>query len=181
MALAFDLGLATCGWAAIELRRAGGAGLEDLGFIGTDKSDKKLNVSAPQDEWRRAQELWTAIDERVGYFNPAILLAEQKSLPRHASAAGKVSMAWGVLASIARQRKLPIAVKTPQEIRAYFEVPKGGSKVDVQRAVLITVPRMMELLGAKGLNKADSVHPVDATAAGFACLDTEIARAVWAR
>ncbi len=178
MVLGFDLGLATCGWTAAELNKDEGAELVDLGFIGTEKSSKKRNVGAASDEWRRAQELWRALADQVRYFQPSVLLAEEKSLPRHASAAGKVSMAWGVLAALAASNRLPLVTKTPQEIRHYFEVPKGGSKTDVQRAVMVTVPGMMSLLKKKGLNKADSVHPVDAVAATWACLESEIVRAV---
>lgn len=177
MVLAFDLGLATCGWAGAELKK-GATTIEGLGFIGTEKSSKKRDVLASHDDLRRARELWQTIDDKVRFYVPRVLIVERKSLPRNSSTAGKISMAWGVFAAIAQARELPVVQASPQEVRRFFELAKDASKDTITDAVMKTSPEAGRLLAVQQLNKADRQHPIDATAALYACLESEIVRAV---
>ena len=177
MVMALDLGLATLGWSAAELQKDG-TPLDNLGFIGTEKSDKKRDVLSSHDDLRRARELFTALDEKVRVYSPRVLIVERKSLPRNSSTAGKISMAWGVFAAIAQARDLPVVQASPQEVRRFFELPKKASKDDVTAAVIQTVHGAGAMLGRAAFNKADRQHPIDATAALYACLESEIVRAV---
>ncbi len=182
LVLGLDLGLANCGWALWRLV-ARDAVLVDLGLWSTEKSDKRREVLASHDEMRRARELANQMDRLLNEWRDVgqpvrAVAVEAKSLPRNASSASKIGMAWGVFAAEVERRGLPVVQASPQEVRKALGLAKSASKLDVQACVFAHTAGAQAMLAAKKIVKGDWEHPVDASAAVLACQDSEILRAV---
>ena len=187
VALSFDVGLATCGAAVVRLHPREIELVRSSCFIST-KSDKKRGVLSADDDLRRAEELGAWMGGLFDDVQPRVVVAERKSLPRNASAAGKISIAWGVLSEQRRTRKLPLVQASPQEVRRALSLPKGATKLDVQAAVTKGRPEVMPMLTRWLLEEFPGhtprqrelmhEHPVDAFAAFLACELSEVVKAI---
>ena len=116
--LGIDPGLAHCGLAILD----GVTVVEAHTFV-TKPSTKKQHVHVSHDTIRRAREL----SGRLRYLMMGIHIVaiEGISMPRHASSAGKLCLAFGVIASLCESLGLPLIQFSPQEVKAYFGTKKG--------------------------------------------------------
>ncbi len=176
--ISFDVGLATCGAAIVRLAPRA-IELQALDVFVSSKSDKKRGVLSADDDLRRAEELGAWMQGLFDDVQPRVVVAERKSLPRNASAAGKISIAWGVLSEQRRTRKLPLVQASPQEVRRALGLAKNASKLDVQARVEDLHPSVARELARAGITTVAKIeHPVDAFAAFLACEQSEVVKAI---
>lgn len=168
--LGIDPGFASLGWAVVELcPDPSGYFVVDAGVFHTEKSSKRLNVRSSCDNWRRAVEMHRHLKTLLVPFNIVAVCAEAMSFPRNASAAGKMSMTWGVLAALLDDLSIPIAQATPQDIKLAVCGRKNADKAEVQAGVIQLVS-----LPLNGHPKADREHIADAIGAVIACEASEV-------
>jgi crossover junction endodeoxyribonuclease RuvC len=180
--MGIDPGFAACGWALVRLRPTAEEVL-GLGVIETEKSDKKRQVRASDDNLRRARELTSELQvvlEQRGGERVAVLAAEAQSWPRNAGAVAKVGIAWGVVAALATIHSVSVVQASPQEVKKAICGRKDASKEAIAEAMLSwAAPRgaadairamRAEVAGAK------HEHAWDALAAVVTCLDSELVR-----
>lgn len=181
--VAFDPGLARAGVAVARLRPLSEGGEEPfepiaLGCWATEKSAKKLDVLASNDDFRRAREQAGRLDVllrrkpcRVRY-----LAVEAMSFPRNARTSAQIAMFWGALAHACMIGAFPVVQASPQQIRARLGVQKKQPKDAVHAALVrrFGARAIARLLG--DLTKEERNHPLDALAALVASEESEIFR-----
>jgi Holliday junction resolvasome RuvABC endonuclease subunit len=103
--------------------------------------------------------------------NVRAIAAEAMSFPRNASNSAKMALCWGVLASIAEARGLPIVQTSPQALKRAVTGSATADKAEVQFGLLRRFGNDVEelFIGPDGLRE----HAFDALAAVVACLDSE--------
>jgi crossover junction endodeoxyribonuclease RuvC len=168
-----DPGFGHLGAAVVELSPKHALVLA-LHHSSTEKSDKKRSVYASDDNLRRAQELSVSLENLIAAYHPVALCVEAMSFPRNASSAQKVGIAWGVIASLARQYGLPVLQQSPQAIKLAVCGRKDASKEDVQAALHTRYSNLTALDKTAKLTKTVREHPYDALAAVVACLNSEV-------
>lgn len=168
--LGIDHGLATLGLAVVELT-ASGEVVRSLEVVRTDKSDRKREVRASDDNVRRLVELSAALEARIGPEVVA-LAAESQSWPRSALSIAKVAMVWGVIGAVAQRHSLPVIQASPQEAKRALTGRKDASKGDVQVALEVRYPDLPDWPRPRALVE----HAADALAAVVACLDHSVVK-----
>jgi Holliday junction resolvasome RuvABC endonuclease subunit len=175
--LGLDPALRTLGFARLVQTESTLVPVE-LGLIRTDEID---DLSASQSNFVAGQDLYAEvrdliIDER-GIPKVDEIRAEAMSYPPGAASSGKISVCWGVIASVTREFGIPVKQASPQTIRKALGLPKRSAsekqagKDDVLRAMeaKFGAQTIADLLARAGLTtKADKRHPVDALAATVA-------------
>jgi crossover junction endodeoxyribonuclease RuvC len=161
--IGIDPGFASMGLAHVQLLAKKERVLR-MGVIRTQKSTKKQNILATEDNIKRTSELYSELQK---WMNPDVIAicAEGQSWPRNASSSAKVGMAWGVIVAIAEQAGIPIIQASPQEIKKILTGKRSASKLTVQIALIEKYE--LDLSQAKFTN---SDHCFDALAAIVACL-----------
>jgi Holliday junction resolvasome RuvABC endonuclease subunit len=171
--LGLDPALRTLGFAVAEQQGSKIIPVR-LGLIKTAECE---DLSASESNFDAAQILACKLAELVTEYRIDEFRAEAMSYPPSASSAGKISYAWGVLATVAFWHGKQLKQASPQTIRKTLGLPKRSAKektqgkVDVvhameQRFDKATIAR---LLAAEGITrKADKQHPIDALAAAAA-------------
>jgi crossover junction endodeoxyribonuclease RuvC len=170
--LGVDPGLASFGWGAVRLFPK----LERIvrvEVIKTKPSPKKLKVLAADDTSRRARELATTLREVITRFKPVVIAAEAYSAPRHASSAGKLNRAWGVLDGLTVEFSLPLVQTSPQAIKKLLCEDASASKAQVQAALELRYDRQFQSFVERS-PKGDLEHGFDAVGAVVACLDSDV-------
>jgi Holliday junction resolvasome RuvABC endonuclease subunit len=172
LVLGIDPGFANLGWVLVELDGAAGKEvLLDMGLVTTEKSAKKQNVLASNDNYRRAREISRALRALP---RPRVICCEAMSFPRSSSAAAKVAMTWGVVADYCESEGVAMLMASPKELKHAVCQNAGASKSDVQKALRLRFgARPAELLTAAGVPASGQEHPYDALAAVVACLNSE--------
>jgi Holliday junction resolvasome RuvABC endonuclease subunit len=165
--LGIDPGFASIGYAIVQIEPEK---LIDLGVIRTEKSGKKRGVLASDDNLRRAREIHKALLRKILGLRVVAICAESMSFPRNASAAAKVAISWGVLASIAEQLAIPIVQASPQEIKRKLCGRKDASKADIEAAVRKLYKSPVEPNVPRSLRE----HAWDALSAIAACQDSDV-------
>jgi Holliday junction resolvasome RuvABC endonuclease subunit len=156
-----DIGFAHLGIVKAELMPQS-IKILDAKVILTEKSDKKREVKAADDNIRRtaelASELYSWLDEEV-----VAICAESQSWPRNSSACSKLGMSWGVVTTLSVLEDIPIIQSSPQEIKLAVAGTKSASKLQVieQRFPKMKWPT----------RSAHKEHVADATAAIISCLN----------
>ena len=171
--LGVDPGLAHMGLALVRIEPASEV-VEGLYVVRTKKDEnKKVRVS--DDNVRRAQELGALLVSIGERFEIVMIAAESMSFPKDASAAGKMSISWGVLALFALMYRIPIAQAAPRRIKRIVCGDQKASKEDVEFALLRRYGNQIEdlLSGPRGLAE----HAYDALGAVVTLLDEDIVRA----
>lgn len=185
--LGVDPGFANFGWAVVQidagaslyqlepLPGGGTIAVVAMGVLETEKANKKQKVLASDDNFRRARLIarWF-YSELPGV--PQVLCAESMSFPRNASAAAKVAMTWGILATVCELQELPMVMASPQEVKVGVCGEKSASKEQVIAALNQRFPEAERCV--KGLAKGKLEHPYDALAAIVTCIDSEVIRAI---
>ena len=150
----------------------------ELGLIRTDEIDE---LSASQSNFVAGQDLYASFRDLIVDENgiPTVdeIRAEAMSFPPGAASAAKISICWGVLATLTREHGIPLKQASPQTIRKTLALPKRSigekelGKDDVLRAMeaKFGARTIADLLARAGITKkADKRHPVDALAAAVA-------------
>lgn len=182
--LGVDPGLANFGWALVELEPNGAERFVECGVMSTEKSQRKGNVLASDDNMRRARELHDGllgVLRTVGKVYPCgdanivAIAAEAMSFVRAASAAAKLAMSWGVLAAFSAYRDMPIVQASPQLIKKTMCGVATATKEDVQRAIAERFGTHPDAMFSH-LRKTEREHAADALAAIVTCRDAEVIR-----
>lgn len=145
-----------------------------LRVIRTEKDDKKRNVLAMDDNFRRAQEIAGELELIVQEHPVRIIAAEGMSFPRSSSVAAKIALSWGVLAMLCKMTKLPMVQTSPQRMKKVICGSQKASKEDIESALLVRYGNRIEDLfeGPDGFRE----HPFDALGASVVALDSEVVR-----
>jgi len=181
--LGLDPGFSALGYALVNLYTKK---LVSLGVVRTKKSDKKRRVLASDDNLRRSREIHRELmnllgehdDDRLmgcGHYdgtNCVAVCAEAMSFPRNSSAAAKVAMSWGIIASVADRFGLPVVQASPQEIKKKLCGRKDASKEDIEAAV----KKLYRADDSWLKNVPDSLHEHawDALSAIAGCADSDV-------
>lgn len=175
--LGLDTGLATFGYALVELSRDGTITPLRMGVVRTEKDARKNTVLATEDNLRRARVVAGVLEELVSVHRVRMLTAESMSLPRNASASAKIGMAWGIVAALSERYDLPLAQVSPQVLKkAVCPAIKGASKDEIQDALCARFHTTNLRALVAGLPKGMHEHPFDALGTIVACSDGEILR-----
>lgn len=176
--LGIDPGLATFGVTLVDLQPEGEAVI-DMAITTTSKSSKKQNVLAADDTFRRACELaeWFRVFLMNATPPMQAICVESMSWPRNSSAAAKVAMAWGIIASVRNHFGVPIVMASPQEIKVAVCGVKTASKEQV-RHELCARYRGSEAIARfqEKVPKSKQEHGFDALGSVVACLGSEVLR-----
>jgi len=171
--IGFDPGFKSFGYAVVELRperdRAVAAGV-----IRTEKSSKKHNVLSTDDNFRRARAIADQIGLLLETWQPVAMCAESMSYPPSSSAAAKMAMSWGILATYSSLRGLALVQASPQEVKKTVWGSKNASKEEVAAAVRSKYPEFAELLSSLRVPVSLHEHAYDAGAAIITGLRGEI-------
>jgi Holliday junction resolvasome RuvABC endonuclease subunit len=181
LVLGIDVGLATCGWAVVELLAEGGLRLGPLGVIRTQKAKTKGTL-ATDDLHRRGQELARALAHVLDSWPPVCVCAESISYPRNAATSAMIGRAWGVLDAELQRRGHALISASPKAIKKAATGKQSASKEEVIAALDArtdgALRRQLAGIRAKTMHE----HPADALGAVVACLDHDhmrLARAAW--
>lgn len=174
--LGLDPGFASFGYSVVRFTPEGEEVIT-VNVIRTKKIDKKRNVLASDDNFRRARAIAAVLREVVIGFRPKAFAAEALSLPRNASAAAKVSMAWGILADIVEEFQIPLVQQSPQGIKKGLCGKVSATKAEVQQVVMDRYPGAFESF-MSGTPKSQWEHGFDSVSAIVATLDSDVLRAV---
>lgn len=126
--LGIDPGLATCGLARMKIWHAAtgqptASEIHAHTFV-TESQVRKQNVHASHDAMKRAGDLATCLDAWMSEVD--LVVYEGISMPRHASSAGKLCIAFGVIAAMLHKYRLPALQVSPQELAKFFGAVRGG-------------------------------------------------------
>ena len=171
--IALDPGFATIGFAVLGLVPR--PRVTAFGIFRTDKTAKKQNVLAVEDNMRRAIEIARFLRQVVANAPKTVAIcAEAMSFPRSASVAAKVALTWGVLASISEDHGIPILQASPQQVKAAVCGAKTASKTDVQDAVAGFYPEIVDLRAR--IPRGAWEHPHDALAVAHLMLESQVVK-----
>lgn len=150
----------------------------ELGLIVTSEIE---DVSASKSNFVSAQDLYAGVRDLFVDESGNLLVdevrAEAMSFPPGASSSSKISLCWGVVASITRELGIPLKQASPQAIHKALGLQKRpieereDGKDDVLRAMQAMFgERTIDVLlrNAGITRKADKRHPIDALAAAVA-------------
>lgn len=175
--MGIDPGFASTGF---SLLRLGKESSQDqivlMGLIRTQKSSAVRKIRASDDNLARAREIYADLCRLVDQYNVRIICAETMSYPRNASSAAKMSMCWGVIASLSFQKNLPVVQASPQEIKKKLCGLANASKEDIQ----VSLNKKFKALGVpdspflRNIPKSAIEHPYDALASVIACQDSDV-------
>lgn len=168
--LGCDPGLASFGLALVDVD-ATDERVVALEVLRTEKSSRKRSVLAADDNVRRCRELSARLLYLVGQHRPRVICAESMSHPRGSSAAAKLAMSWGALATVAEILALPLVQAAPKAIKLATAGSGTASKEDVQAALERRYPGL-----AWPSRKSDVEHAADALGAVVACLESDVVR-----
>lgn len=171
--LGTDIGFASFGVAVVELGDAAET-VYELDVIRTDKSSKKSNVLATEDNIRRTREICVALRALIRRHNIRAICGEAMSFPRSSSVAGKMCLAWGVVAALTVEFDLPLVQCTPMQLKKAVCGNKSAAKEDVETALLERYGDAVDRLFT-GL-PSQREHCFDALGSVVAGLDSEVLR-----
>lgn len=142
------------------------------GVVTTEKSSKKRNVLAADDNLRRAKEVAAVLTGLVDLWKIKAICAESMSFPRNASAAAKMAMTWGVVATLSSMKSIPVVQASPQEIKANLCGRRDASKEDIQGKVIEVHEELPGFL--QDIAPSNRNHAYDAAAAYMASASCEL-------
>lgn len=179
--LGMDPGFASFGFGVVQLLPEGER-IVRVDVIRTQKSAKKLNVKAADDNFRRGQAISAILHDVVKEYQPVALAAESASWPRNASSSAKLALSWGILIDLCHVYHLPMAQASPQEIKKVLCKKKSATKEDIRQALEALYPHQFDAFKtefpAKNPPKPHGQweHGFDAVGAVVACLSTDVIR-----
>ena len=182
--LGVDPGFANIGLVVVKLKSNKEFVKHVEAFV-TKKSPKKTRVLTTDDNLMRAKQIARRLRELDRKYRFRGIAAEAMSFPRNASAAAKMSLAWGVLADLSEGAGIPIIQARPQAIRAALGLQpkkaegKDSAKNRTQVALRKRFKKFASLVERSGIPKGRWEHCYDALAAVVACLESPEIQ--WAR
>ena len=172
--LGADPGFASFGYTVVELLPDSEQILA-INVIRTKKDERKGKVLASDDNFRRTRAIYSALKGVLQEYPIVALTAEAMSYPRNAAAAGKMSLAWGVIASLAEEFQLPTAQATPQRIKKTLCGNIKATKEEVQDELRRRYKG--QFFGfQEALPKTQWEHGFDAVGSVVTCLDSDVLR-----
>lgn len=184
LVLGIDPGFASVGYALIDLLPEGEV-LVRVGVLTTKKSLAKHAVYASDDNFNRSREIYRGLADLVNARERVMTICvESMSFPRNASAAAKVAMSWGILASFSESLSIPLVQISPQEVKKHVCNDRKASKKEVFDAVCLRYKDFKPMCEAMKIPAGQLEHPTDALATVIAALDSDVlklARAAVAR
>lgn len=170
--LGLDPGFANCGYAEIQLH-PDREEVISLGVIRTKKSSAKKNILSTDDNFDRLQEIakelkWM-LDNRKQI---KAICAESMSYPPNASAAAKMAMVWGVIATLSLTYSIPVLQVSPQRIKKAVCGNNDASKEDIETELIEMYSPRPDLLDGTPRSKRE--HAFDGLGAIVACLDNPV-------
>lgn len=198
LALGIDPGLATFGYALVELR-PDALHVVKMGVFRTEKTGTKAHVFQADDNFRRARDLAGGLLEMLAPYiaDVRIICAESMSHPMFvnkitgqrnvmASIVVQMGLAWGIVASLAEQWNIPVVQTSPQNLKKSVCGTQKATKKQIQETLdarFCGTPGAPEPLGDRYLKpnnvpKSYWEHPYDALAAVFALQHADAFRAV---
>ena len=142
-----------------------------MGVIRTQKSNKKANVLASNDNHRRIAEIFKLLfplSQDVIMFT-----AEAQSWPRNASSSAKVGMAWGVISSLSELLSVPLLQMSPQAMKKSICGNKSASKQEIADALTTRYGIVIADVLLKDVPPGQREHAFDALGSVCATLDGE--------
>jgi Holliday junction resolvasome RuvABC endonuclease subunit len=153
-----------------------------MGLVRTHKSTKKAHVRQADDTFRRAGELAAELIGIIEQHRPKGICIESFSPPRHASVAGKMGHAYGVVAALSELHDLPVIAATPVEVRRAVEAShKDKEEVEafLRTMYMQTSPKAIRRFENEWRrNKTQLNHAWDAVAVYEAVKRSEVIRAL---
>jgi Holliday junction resolvasome RuvABC endonuclease subunit len=164
--LGIDPGFATCGLAAVDVT-PGAERVVELQVVRTEKSKRKLDVRASDDNVRRASELEAALSVCCSRHRPVALACDW---PRDATTSAKVGIAWGVVVAVAHRFAIPIVQASPQAQRRIKQALCGSKTATKDDVILAIEQRFPGVQWPEPPSLRE--HAADAAAAVLACMDS---------
>lgn len=177
--LGIDPGFANLGWCHAEYD---GKTLvvRDMGTVTTNKSTKKIPVA--WDNIKRTQRLHTHLMALALVPHPSGMVpvdctcAEAMSYPPNAATAAKMSLSWGVIASVTAALKIPLVQPSPRDIKMAVAGSHKASKAMMSQRLHEYYPEIEALLDPIPGSRRE--HPIDALGAIVASLQSDVVKAV---
>lgn len=177
-AVAVDPGFSKLGVVVVEVAPPGE--MHRIALVNvweTEKSSKKRDVKAVDDDVRRARQIAASFQVLFSRWSPVLATMESKTVvPGRASATSKVSLAIGTFVAEVERAQLPFLQASPAEVRNRFAIGRGSSKDEVRACV------RRHILGCELVEKEIPEklreHAYDAAAAFLAVEDSDAFRAV---
>lgn len=139
------------------------------GVIRTEKSSKKVQLRASEDNIGRAQSILTSLTVIQSTHKCHAIATESMSWPRNAGVVAKMGIVWGVLASFAFSTGMPMIQSSPMEIKRKVCGDGKASKEHMIAAVREIFPNL-EFPSQETLHE----HAADAVGAVVAARDSEV-------
>lgn len=175
LVLGIDPGFASVGYALMTVRPTDEQ-LVQVGVIATKKTATKHAMYASDDNFRRGREIYRTLTGLLtDWGRVKAICAESMSFPRNASAAAKVAICWGILASLSEAHCIPFVQVSPQTVKKCLCGVVTASKTDVLHAVRKRYPTFDKLATTCATQLE---HPTDAVATIVAALDSDILRLI---
>jgi len=166
--LGIDPGFSSMGWAVGEVN-AGVVRALYCGVIRTEKNTKKTNTRSSEDNILRAKVIQLALSDIITRYLIHVIATETMSWPRNAGVVAKMGIAWGVIASISGQYKLPIVQAAPMILKRKVTGNGKASKEEMIATIKSMYPDL-----AMPRQEVLQEHAADAVAAILACSDSEL-------
>lgn len=136
-----DPGFASFGYAIAQIDGTGQVkplivrGVPVMRLISTDKSNKKLEVYAGDDNVRRCREIYIGLCEVFEAFKPKAFVVERMSYPRSAPVSHKMGLAWGAVVAATTNGNIPIVQISPQAVKKALTGSRSASKDAIQQTL----------------------------------------------
>lgn len=161
--LGVDPGFANFGAVVMDTRVDDDRAVLWAGVLRTKKDTRKQRRMV-DDNLQRTYELCAELIALFDTYQPTLVCAEAMSFPRSASVAGKMCLAWGVLATLLHQRKVPLVQSSPQELKRAVCGTNTASKEEMAVALDARIGTALRPHLAR-LSKGQHEHVYDAVAA----------------
>jgi len=183
--LGIDGGFAKIGYCVADYHPADRILLPlELGLVKTDKL-ASFATRACDDNILRAQDIARRLGAllrypaKTGAVTVGAVCSEAMSYPRNSTSAAKVSLTWGVLATLCELHSLPIVQAAPQAVKKGLTGRKDASKEDIIQILQAKYPQNPAVIRAsEDICKTDQEHPFDALASILCCVDSDVLRGV---
>jgi Holliday junction resolvasome RuvABC endonuclease subunit len=186
--LGIDPGFTAMGWAVASLNPVK---IVAVGVVKTKPSEEtKL---ATEENYERSGELWAGLIDVFNRFEPSAIAFEGHSWPRHPdgeggtfvnpAVCGKLGIAFGLIFAFVHlwdspPGSCPPMPQTQQRMKKMAAGRNTATKDEVLAGLLKLkgFEGLEDMLKAAGIPSSYREHPVDAAAAIYAALDTELGR-----
>jgi crossover junction endodeoxyribonuclease RuvC len=170
--LGIDPGFSSLGWAVCS-SSSDGVLAHYCGVIRTEKSNKKIQLRASEDNINRAQTIYLELDETIKEHEIDLVCTESMSWPRNAGVVAKMGIVWGVIASVCYASRLPMLQVSPVEIKKSLTGSKQASKEEMIAKIVELYPKL-----AIPSQQTLQEHAADAVAAVLACRNSMLFKAM---